>query len=92
VAGSVCNVRGARLTFAWFSSPDGLEANVARNYPSCRQVKYVLVCSGPERHALRYADPRFVLQVTARKADRSVLMRVPLNPSRLLLLGTRVGT
>jgi hypothetical protein len=90
VAGSLCAVRGAQLAFAWFSTPEGLEAAFARNYPSCRRVSYVLVCSGRERQALRYADPRFVLQVTARKSDRSVLLRVPLNPSTLLLLGSRV--
>ncbi|GAA1915343.1 hypothetical protein GCM10009815_07840 [Nocardioides marmoribigeumensis] len=84
----LCSVGGAQLRFAWFASPRRLATHVARTYPSCRRVSYVLVCRGPGRQALRYADPRLGLQVSAPTSARATLLRVPINPSRRILHGS----
>ncbi len=89
--GFLCAVGSAQLRFAWFATAEQLDASVARSYRSCRIVSYAKVCSGPGRYALRYADPRFRLIVSASAADRARLLKVPLVPAVKLLQGQTVS-
>ena len=86
-----CDVDGAELVFAWFASADELDSWFQQTYPDCRRVRYLQVCDGTSRQALRYADPRFVVQVTAAATDNEVLLGVPLEPVSQLLRGTEVS-
>lgn len=90
-AGYICSVRGAQLRFAWFRTPSQLDSRFERTFASCRTVSYLRVCRGAGGSAIRYADPRFVLEVAAQPADRAVLLRLPFNPSIPMMGGTRAG-
>ena len=90
-AGYVCAVRGAQLRFAWFRAPAQLDARFKRTFASCRTVSYLRVCRGSGGSAIRYADPRFVLEVAAQPVDRAVLLRLPFNPSKPMMRGTAIG-
>ena len=86
--GYVCSVDGAMLHFAWFSSIEKLDRHFAGIYPDCRPTTYLQICRGTKREALRYADQRFLFEVTTHKRDRDKLLEVPLLSSERLLEGT----
>ena len=91
IKGYVCSVRGAPVRFAWFASTKTLRGYTVRTYATCRSVGYVRICGGRERQGKRYADQRFRLEISAPRADRKVLLAVPLTPAARMLRGTVVS-
>jgi hypothetical protein len=79
------------MRFAWFRTPAQLDVRFKRTFASCRTVSYLRVCRGAGGSAIRYADPRFVLEIGAQPRNRAVLLRLPFNPSRPMMRGTAVG-
>ena len=86
-----CDVDGAELVFAWFETGGALSDWFQQTYPDCRPMRYAQVCDGASRQALRYADPRFRVQVTAATTDSKVLLGTPLVPVARLLRGAEVS-
>jgi hypothetical protein len=85
--GYLCTVKGVVLHFAWFASIAKLDEHFGGIYPRCRPLRDVELCQGPHRAALRYADERFLFEVTALRRDRAVLRGVRLRSAEALLRG-----
>ncbi len=85
--GYLCEIDGAELHFAWFDTLADQDRHFAGIYPKCRRDGYLRSCKGPNRVAKRYADQRFLFEVTATRADRAALDQVRLLDSDVVLRG-----